>query len=243
MTDTEQKRIEATCKVAHIDDISDLSDGYHTFRQLYHQRMMLFAALVRQNRDRAWKSLRHEDGELCFGGGWFIVGIDTVEGSYTYHFEDNYFNLFDCVELERGKHWDGYTEKDVTRLLSLEPNTCADAISRDAVLDLIADYDLSMGQVVKCIHNLPPVKLVRNTITKEEAIQWIQWIPTSERQPEHTGDYLVTMGINYDGAGMFDCIRVASYNICFGWGLYEKNDTHTLFGEITAWAELPKIYS
>ena len=99
--------------------IDDVSDGYHTFRQLYYQRMILFAALVKQNRSKAWKSLRHEDGELCFGGGWFIVGIDAPEGSYTYHYEDNYYSLFDCEELERGKHWDGHTEKDVTRLLSL----------------------------------------------------------------------------------------------------------------------------
>lgn len=120
MTDAEQKRINAICEMAHIDDISDLSDGYHTFKQLYYQRMILFAALVKQNRDKAWKSLRHEDGELCFGGGWFIVGIDTPKGSYTYHYEDAYFSLFDCEELERGKHWDGHTEKDVTRLLSLE---------------------------------------------------------------------------------------------------------------------------
>ena len=99
--------------------IDDLSDGFHTFRQLYYQRMMLFATIVKQNRDKAWKSLRHEDGELCFGGGWFIVGIDTPEGSYTYHYENNFYSLFDCEELERGKHWDGHTEKDVTRLLLL----------------------------------------------------------------------------------------------------------------------------
>ena len=99
--------------------IDDLSDGYHTFRQLYYQRMMLFATIVKQNRDKAWKSLHHEDGELCFGGGWFIVGVDTPEGSYTYHYEVNFYSLFDCEELECGKHWDGHTEKDVTRLLSL----------------------------------------------------------------------------------------------------------------------------
>lgn len=99
--------------------IDDFSDGYHTFRQLYYQRMMLFATIVKQNKDKAWKSLRHEDGELCFGGGWFIVGIDTPEGSYTYHYESNFYSLFDCEELERSKHWDGHTEKDVTRLLSL----------------------------------------------------------------------------------------------------------------------------
>ena len=76
-------------------------------------------ALVRAYKDRAWKSYCHEDGELCFGGGWFIVGIDTPEGSYTYHYENKDFDEFDCVELPRGKHWDGHTEKDVTRLLSL----------------------------------------------------------------------------------------------------------------------------
>lgn len=99
--------------------IGDLSDGYHTFNGLYHQRLILFAALVKEYKDRAWKSYRHEDGELCFGGGWFIVGIDTPEGSYTYHYENKDFDLFECEELPVGKHWDGHTEDDVTRLLSL----------------------------------------------------------------------------------------------------------------------------
>lgn len=91
----------------------------HCKHMWYYQRMMLFAAIVKQNKDKAWKSLRHEDGDLCFGGGWFIVGIDTPEGSYTYHYENKFYSLFDCEELECGKHWDGHTEKDVTRLLSL----------------------------------------------------------------------------------------------------------------------------
>lgn len=99
--------------------IGEMSDGYHTFNSLYYQRMVLFAALVKQNKDSAWKSHRHEDGELCFGGGWFIVGIDTPDGSYTYHYEDKDWDLFDCEELPVGKHWDGHTEDDVTRLLSL----------------------------------------------------------------------------------------------------------------------------
>lgn len=102
--------------------IGDLSDGYHTFNGLYEQRMILFAALVKVYKDRAWKSYRHEDGEWCFGGGWFIVGIDTPEGSYTYHYENKYWDMFDCADLPRGKHWDGHTEADAeTRLLSLEP--------------------------------------------------------------------------------------------------------------------------
>lgn len=99
--------------------IGEMSDGYHTFNGLYYQRMILFAALVKAYKDKAWKSHRHEDGELCFGGGWFIVGIDTPEGSYTYHYDDTVWDFFDCEELPTAKHWDGHTEKDVTRLLSL----------------------------------------------------------------------------------------------------------------------------
>lgn len=103
-----------------VGGIGELSDGYHTFNGLYYQRMMLFAVLVKTYKDRSWKSRRHSDGEPCFGGGWFIVGIDTPQGSYTYHYEDKYFNMFDCIELSKGKEWDGHTEDDVTRLLSLD---------------------------------------------------------------------------------------------------------------------------
>ncbi len=110
--------LERVCRAAQVDEIGEVSDGCHTFNELYFQRMMLFAVIVKQNRSRAWKSLRHENGELCFGG-WFIVGVDTPEGSYTYHYAGKYFDVFDCVELPQGKHWDGHTEKDVTRLLSL----------------------------------------------------------------------------------------------------------------------------
>lgn len=100
-------------------DMEKVSDGCHTFESLYHQRAVLFATIVNQNQDKAWKSYKHEDGELCFGGGWFIVGVDTPEGSYTYHYENKYWDLFKCKELPYGKHWDGHTDKDVIRLLSL----------------------------------------------------------------------------------------------------------------------------
>lgn len=103
--------------------VGEISDGYHTFNGLYHQRAVLFAALVKAHRVRAWKSRRHSDGEPCFGGGWFIVGIDTPEGSYTYHYEDKYWDMFECQVLEVGLPWDGHTEEDVTRLLSLEEGT------------------------------------------------------------------------------------------------------------------------
>lgn len=122
MTDNEIKRRKAICAVAGVDEIGKLSDGFHTFNSLYEQRMILFAALVKAYKNQAWKSYRHEDGEYCFGGGWFIVGIDTPEGSYTYHYENKYWNMFECVDLPRAKHWDGHTEEDAEiRLMSLEP--------------------------------------------------------------------------------------------------------------------------
>jgi len=104
-----------------IEDKGEISDGYHTFNQLYHQRAVLFACIVRQNKNKAWKSFKHSDGKYCFdsNGEWFIVGVDTPQGSYTYHYAKEYWDMFDCQELECGKEWDGHTEEDVTRLLSL----------------------------------------------------------------------------------------------------------------------------
>jgi len=48
-----------------------------------------------------------------------------------------------------------------------------DLISRQAVLDLIADYDLSMGQVVKGIHNLPSVIPQPKTGYEPKTGHWI----------------------------------------------------------------------
>lgn len=111
--------IQDVCNGFGLSDIGEFSDGFHTFNSLYHQRAILFATIVNQNKDKAWKSWKHEDGEKCFGGGWFIVGVDTPKGSYTYHYSEEYWDLFECEEIECGKHWDGHTEKDVARLLSL----------------------------------------------------------------------------------------------------------------------------
>ena len=101
------------------EDLGEISDNYHTFNSLYYQRMILTAALVKAHPEVSWKSHYHEDGTLPFGGGWFIVGFSTPQGEYTYHYQDNYWSLFECEELPIGKHWDGHTEDDVTRLLSL----------------------------------------------------------------------------------------------------------------------------
>jgi hypothetical protein len=103
----------------NIKDIGEISDGYHTFNDLYRQRRVLSAVLCSVFKEKAWKSRRHADGEECFGGGWFIVGIDTPGGQYTYHYENEFWDMFECQELDFAKEWDGHTDKDVERLLSL----------------------------------------------------------------------------------------------------------------------------
>lgn len=117
--DNLQKKI---CELAGIEDIGDLSDGFHTFNSLYHQRAVLFAALVKTYKNMSWKTRKHEDGEPCFGGGWFLVCIETPQGNYSYHYEDKYWDMFECEEIEVAKPFDGHTDKDVERLLSL--NVC-----------------------------------------------------------------------------------------------------------------------
>lgn len=112
-----------------LGDIGEVSDGFHTFNSLYHQRLILFATLVNAFPHLAWKSHKHHDGEIPFGGGWFIVGINTPEGQYTYHYEDKDWDIFRCEELEKAPEWDGHTDKDVERLLSLTPDPEKDTMS------------------------------------------------------------------------------------------------------------------
>ena len=147
MTDEMRAREKAICEVAKVNSIGDVSDGFHTFNGLYEQRMILFAALVKAYKDKAWKSYRHEGGEYCFGGGWFIVGIDTPEGSYTYHYENKYWDMFDCVDLPRAKHWDGHTEEDAeTRLMSLVPEPHWIPVTENCDCDLMDNEEVLVFQ-------------------------------------------------------------------------------------------------
>lgn len=114
-------------------DIGEFSDGFHTFNSLYHQRLILFAALVNTFPTLAWKSHKHSDGEAPFGGGWFIVGIDTPKGPYTYHYEDKDWDLFHCKEVATAPKWDGHTDKDVERVLSLSDDE-SDWAAREVAL-------------------------------------------------------------------------------------------------------------
>jgi hypothetical protein len=95
----------------------DKSDGYHTFNELYYHRMILFSVICNQNKDKAWKSMLHSDGSMF--DGYFIAGITTPEGNYTYHIEKKYWDKFDVPILSVAPEWDGHVASDVERLYSL----------------------------------------------------------------------------------------------------------------------------
>ena len=96
----------------------ETSDGYHTFNELYHHRAILFAALSKAYPDKAWKSRKHHDGTM-FGDDWFICGIETPKGQYTYHYNTTYWPLFAGKILDNAPEWDGHKPEDVERLMSL----------------------------------------------------------------------------------------------------------------------------
>ena len=94
-----------------------LSDGYHTYNELYEHRMILFSIICNQNSNISWKSKLHEDGTMY--ENYFIVGIKTPEGQYTYHYHMDYWDKFEVLELEKAPKWDGHKPSDITRLYSI----------------------------------------------------------------------------------------------------------------------------
>lgn len=100
-----------------VEDIGQISDGFHTFDELYYHRMMLFSIICNTYKDKAWKSWLHDDGTMF--PNFFIVGIETPEGQYTYHYHKDHWNMFDVIELEYAPEWDGHKPEDITRLCSL----------------------------------------------------------------------------------------------------------------------------
>lgn len=67
------------------------------------------------------KSRRHNDGELCFGRGWFIVIAVLPTGQISNHYEDKDWDLFHIPEYETAQvEFDGHTPLDVlNRLMQL----------------------------------------------------------------------------------------------------------------------------
>lgn len=98
--------------------IGNLSDGYHTFNELYHHRAILFSVICNSMPDKAWKSKLHDTGDMF--DGMFIVGIETPEGQATYHYDiEPYWDMFKVKELEKAPKWDGHTPQDAINRISM----------------------------------------------------------------------------------------------------------------------------
>lgn len=86
-----------------------ISDGYHTFGELYDHRRALTAALCRALPLACWRSKAHhpDDGPM-FDGGYFIVGVDLPTGTITYHYKLSHWDDFSSViVLDHAPKWDG----------------------------------------------------------------------------------------------------------------------------------------
>lgn len=103
-------------------DIGEISDGYHTFNELYRYRMLynaaFFNALAKEGSIKMCKSRKHSDGEKCFGSDdWFIVMAILPTGQISNHYESKYWDLFNIPERGIAFEYDGHT-----------PNEAADRI-------------------------------------------------------------------------------------------------------------------
>lgn len=99
-------------------DMGEVSDGYHTFNELYYYRMLYNAAFFNLL-PKGWvhKSKRHHTGEECFGVGWFIVMANLPTGQISNHYELKDWGLFKVPEKEFADEWDGHTPQDAAKRL------------------------------------------------------------------------------------------------------------------------------
>lgn len=117
---------------------NEISDGYHTFNELYEFRKMYNAALFNEwalsknnlqhdstkfgVKYSVHKSWRHHDGEECFPNSkhrWFIVSAMLPSGLISNHYKEKDWDLFQVPEVEKALFpFDGHTGKDVLERIS-----------------------------------------------------------------------------------------------------------------------------
>jgi hypothetical protein len=124
MTIKEQNITNTQIRITATDSESrgEYSDECHTFNELYDTRMalnaMLFNELSKNYKYGIHKSLRHNDGELCFGGKYFIVVATLPSGVISFHYGIEHWDLFNIPEVRKSHTvYDGYTTQDVIKRL------------------------------------------------------------------------------------------------------------------------------
>jgi hypothetical protein len=97
--------------------IGQISDGYHTFDELYEHRFELWMAICRNlRRDIAvYKSRVQSDGTSY--PGWFLLAMGTKAGSQiSYHLPNRLWDACDFEEM-MPPPFDGHTSADVLERL------------------------------------------------------------------------------------------------------------------------------
>ena len=116
---TETKTLE---KLVDMEDKGNISDGYHTFNELYEYRLLynasMFNELAKQGLYDVHKSKKHSDGTAPFGdGNWFIVQAELPTGQISNHYEMKDWELFNVPEKEKANPYDGHTPQNVAKRL------------------------------------------------------------------------------------------------------------------------------
>ncbi|MCK9327304.1 MAG: hypothetical protein M0P69_17560 [Bacteroidales bacterium] len=111
---TEQINLE----IKKLKSKKGVSDGWHTFGELYEYRKVYNALLLnewaRQGKYDVHKSKKHNDGEPCFDGEHFIVVAILPTGQISNHYKLKDWNLFHVTVTEKAKYpFDGHTPQDV----------------------------------------------------------------------------------------------------------------------------------
>lgn len=93
-------------------DPQDISDGYHTFRELYDHRCLLYIALVLHSPwKKAWKP--HHPG-------WPVLFLETPAGQIGYHVKEVFLPMFEGLVPRIDDYiFDGHTSADVVERLQL----------------------------------------------------------------------------------------------------------------------------
>ena len=105
-----------------IEDKGEVSDGYHTFNELYEYRLLynasMFNELAKHGMYDVHKSKRHSDGNYPFDNpDYFIVVAELPTGQISNHYRMKEWDLFDIPEKEKSNEYDGHTPKDVAERL------------------------------------------------------------------------------------------------------------------------------
>ena len=97
-----------------------ISDGYHTFNELYEHRNLLFLLFLDwcdPEDTKPWRAPKHYDG--TFYDNWFIVGCELKGKQVTYHLPIAFWDLCNFLPThDAAPHpWDGHTSEDVIERL------------------------------------------------------------------------------------------------------------------------------